>query len=101
MAEAVLETHAAPLVISAGKAYDSECIRRHIKDCGATPVIPSRSNATAKAYCLKRIYRLRHKVENFFCRLKDYRRIATRYDKTATNFLSAVALASTPLWVRQ
>jgi transposase len=40
------------------------------------PVIPSRSNATKTADCPKRIYRLRHKIENFFCRIKDWRRIA-------------------------
>ena len=44
-----------------------------------------------KAYCPKRIYRRRHKIENFFCRIKDWRRIATRYDKLARNFLAATS----------
>jgi hypothetical protein len=52
------------------------------------PIIPSRSNATKKAYCPKRFYRRRHKIENFFCRIKDWRRIATHYDKLARNFLA-------------
>ena len=56
------------------------------------PVIPSRSNAIKKAYCPKRFYRRRHKIENYFCRIKDWRRIATRYDKLARNFLAAAAL---------
>jgi len=49
----------------------------------------TRSNATRKAYCPKRFYRQRHKIENYFCRIKDWRRIATRYDKLARNFLAA------------
>ena len=50
-------------------------------------------NATRKAYCPKRFYyRRRHKIENYFCRIKDWRRIATRYDKLARNFLAAAAL---------
>ena len=53
------------------KAYDSQKVRQQIKDEGALPVIPSRSNATKKAYCPKRFYRRRHKIENYFCRIKD------------------------------
>ena len=66
--------------------------RQQIKDEGALPVIPSRSNAIKKAYCPKRFYRQRHKIENYFCRIKDWRRIATRYDKLARNFLAAAVL---------
>ena len=61
--------------MSADKAYDSEKARQQIKDEGALPVIPSRSNATKKAYCPKRFYRQRYKIQNFFCRVKDWRRI--------------------------
>jgi transposase len=88
-----------PLAVTADKAYDSEKVRQQIRDEGAVPVIPSRSNAKKKAYCPKRIYRRRHKIENFFCRLKDWRRIATRYDKLARNFLSATSLVAALYWV--
>jgi transposase len=90
----------APIAVSADKAYDSEAVRQGIRDAGALPVIPSRCTARVKAWCPKRIYRRRHKIENFFCSLKDYRRIATRYDKLAANYLSAVALVSTLIWLR-
>jgi len=88
------------VAVSADKAYDSENARQQIKDEGALPVIPSRSNATKKAYCPKRFYRRRHKIENFFCRAKDWRRIATRYDKLARNFLAAALMIGTLYWIR-
>jgi transposase len=77
----VLDTPKPPLAVTADKAYDSEKVRQQIKDDGALPIIPSRCNATKKAYCPKRFYQRRHKIENYFCRIKDWRRIATRYDK--------------------
>jgi transposase len=98
--EDVLNTPRSPLAVSADKAYDSEKARQHIKDEGALPVIPSRSNATKKAYCPKRFYRLRHKIENFFCRVKDWRRIAMRYDKLARNFLAATLMVGTLYWIK-
>ncbi|HEY3148862.1 MAG TPA: transposase [Dongiaceae bacterium] len=62
--------------------------------------MPSRSNAAKKAYCAKRIYRRRHKIENFFCRIKDRRRIATRYDKLARNSLAAATLVGALYWIK-
>ncbi len=96
----MLDTAKAPLAVAADKAYDSQAVRQQIKDEGALPVIPSRSNATKKAYCPKRIYRQRHKIENFFCRIKDWRRIATRYDKLARNFLAAAQLVAALYWIK-
>jgi transposase len=96
----VLNTPRPPLAVSADKAYDSEKVRQQIKDEGALPVIPSRSNVTKKAHCPKRIYRRRHKIENYFCRIKDWRRIATRYDKLARNFLAAAALVGALYWIK-
>ncbi len=98
--EAVLDTPKPPLAVTADKAYDSQKVRRQIKDAGALPVIPSRANAAKKAYCPMRIYRRRHKIENYFCRIKDWRRIATRYDKLARNFLAAIALVGGPFWIK-
>ena len=92
--EEILNTPRAPLAVTADKAYDSEKVRQQIRDEGALPVIPNRCTAIKKAYCPKRIYRRRHKIENFFCRIKDWRRIATRYDKLARNFLAATTFVA-------
>jgi transposase len=94
----LLDTPRSALAVTADKAYDSKTVRQHIRDDGALPVIPSRDNARKKAYCPKRIYRRRHKIENFFCRIKDWRRIATRYDKLARNFLAASQLVGALYW---
>jgi len=96
----VLQTPRPPLAVTADKAYDSHKVRQIIRDDGALPVIPSRLNAATPAYCPKRIYRRRHCVENFFCRIKDWRRIATRYDKLACNFLAATCLVAALYWIR-
>jgi len=98
--EAILTTPRSPLAVTADKAYDSEKVRQHIRDEGALPIIPNRRNASKKAYCPKRFYRRRHKIENFFCRIKDWRRIATRYDKLARNFLSATTLVAVLYWIK-
>ena len=98
--EEVLDTSNPPLAVVADKAYDSQKVRQQIMDEGALPVIPSRDNAIKKAYCPKHIYRRRHKVENYFCRIKDWRRIATRYDKLARNFLAAAALVGALYWIK-
>jgi transposase len=98
--DAVLDTPRAPLAVTGDKGYDSDKVRQQIKDEGALPVIPSRRNAGKKAYCPKRIYRQRHKIENYFCRIKDWRRIATRYDKLARNFLAANAMIGALYWIK-
>ena len=61
---------------------------------GTTPVIPNKINRRKPYPHNKRAYRHRNKIERMFCRLKDARRIATRYDKCANNFLSAVCLVA-------
>lgn len=78
----------------ADKGYDANAFREALRDQGTRPVIPGRSNRKRKIRYDKGRYRERHLVENAFCRLKDFRRIATRYDKLARNFLSAAALAA-------
>ena len=98
--EEVLNTPRSPLVVAADKAYDSQTARQQIKDEGALPIIPNRRNAIKQAYCPKRFYRQRHKIENFFCRIKDWRRIATRYDKLARNFLAAATLIGALYWIK-
>lgn len=77
----------------ADKGYDANAIRRDLRKDGVVPVIPGRSNRKRKIAYDKTRYRDRHLIENAFGRIKDFRRVATRYDKLARNFLSAVALA--------
>ena len=98
--EEVLSTASPPFAVSADKAYDSQRVRQQIRDEGALPIIPNRSTAIKKAYCPKRFYRRRHKIENFFCRIKDWRRIATRYDKLARNFLATAELVGALYWIK-
>ncbi len=80
--------------VLADKGYDSDAVRAQIRQQGGRPVIPGKSNRKPKIPLDKERYRARHLVENVFCRLKDFRRIATRYDKLARNYLSAVALCA-------
>ena len=66
---------------------------------GKTIVIPPRSARNVQREYDRHLYKARHLIENFFARLKQYRCIATRYDKTARNFLGAVHLTSTVVWL--
>lgn len=84
----------------ADKAYDADRIRKLIQERGATPNIPPKSNRRWKPRFSKRLYRERNLIERFFSKLKHFRRVATRYDKLAANFLAMVQLASMRLWLR-
>lgn len=79
--------------VLADKGYDADALRHSLRQGGAVPVIPGRSNRKRRIVYDKTRYKERHRVENAFCRIKDFRRVATRYDKLAANFLSGVALA--------
>ena len=76
------------------KDYDADRLRRSLREAGTVPVIPGRRNRKRTVRYDKRRYRDRHLIENAFCLLKDFRRVATRYDKLAANFLSGVVLAT-------
>ena len=65
------------------KAYDSAELRQELDERGTTPVIPSRCSRTQPFNFSKRLYKLRWRIESAFNRLKDFRRIATRYDRLA------------------
>jgi transposase len=78
----------------ADKGYDADALRRTLRQAGAVPVIPGRSSRKRRVRYDRERYKGRHLIENAFCRLKDFRRVATRYDKLAANFLSGVALAT-------
>ncbi len=84
----------------ADKGYDADSLRAQLKAVGTTPIIPGRKNRKKTIHYDKKRYKDRWMVEAAFCRLKNFRRIATRYDKLARNFLSAIALATViAFWV--
>ena len=91
--ELLQRAHRARYVL-ADKGYDADALRRTLRQAGVVPVIPGRITRKRPVRHDRARYRDRHLVENAFCRLKDFRRVATRYDKLAANFLSAVALAA-------
>ena len=77
------------------KGYDSDWFRTALVERGITPCIPPRSNRKVQHHYDKDLYRQRHKIENLFGRLKDWRRIATRYDRCAHTFMSSISIAAT------
>jgi transposase len=81
--------------VLADKAYDAdERMRDILAKAECKIVIPPKKNRLTPASCDKDLYKARHLIENFFAKLKQYRAIATRYDKTSRNFLGAIHLAS-------
>ena len=82
----------------ADKAYDSAELREALQERGTKPVIPNRSCRQQPFSFNKRLYKLRWLIENAFNRLKDFRRIATRYDRLARNYLASVCLAAALVW---
>jgi len=84
----------------ADKAFDAdERVINPLLAAGKSPVIPSKSNRKIPRAFDKEMYKARHLIENFYCKLKQYRAIATRYDKTARNFLAAIYLAAAIIWL--
>lgn len=82
----------------ADKGYDSQALREWLEQRGTRPVIPPRKNRKVQFDYDKTIYKQRNVIERMFCRLKDWRRIATRFDRNVKNFMGAVALAATVIW---
>lgn len=87
-------------VVMADAAYDADPLRQAIADKGAVAVIPNNPSRARKYPLDKHLYAQRHLVECCFSKLKQFRRVATRYEKTARNYLSVVTLAATILWLR-
>ena len=82
----------------ADTAYDSDALRAWLRRRGCQPVIPNNPTRKRKHPFDKIAYRARNVIERTFCRLKDWRRVATRYDKLAHNYLATVALATIVLY---
>ncbi len=88
-----------PGSLSADKAYDSDAIIDHLNAAGIEAVIPPRSNRLVQRPFDEHLYKNRNLVERFFCRIKHFRRIATRYDKLAARFASFVAFVAAVIWL--
>jgi transposase len=84
----------------ADKGFDADKrVLEPLANAGKTAVIPPKQNRKQQREYDKELYKARHLIENFFAKLKLYRCIATRYDKTARNFLAAVQIAATVIWL--
>ncbi len=82
------------------KAFDADWLRADLDDRGAVAVIPPKSNRNPIIAYDKAMYRWRHLIGNFFAKLKEFRAIATRYDKTDESFRANISLASTIIATR-
>jgi len=98
LAKGLLAPLPAARLCLADTAYDSDALRRFLLDRGTLPVIPNNPTRKRCHPFDPQAYRQRNLIERMFCRLKDWRRIATRYDKLAANFAAALAIASIVLW---
>ena len=98
-AEALIEGFNAGFVL-ADKGYDSDAFVATIKASGASPAIPPRSNRITPRDYDKDIYKERNLVERLFQRLKQYRRVATRYERLALNYLTMLNLVCTLVWLK-
>ncbi len=86
----------------ADRGYDADRFRKALADRGMAACIPSKINRKRHIPHDRALYRQRHRIENMFARLKDWRRIHTRYDRCAHTFLSAIACAATFIfWLNQ
>ncbi|NUX52571.1 transposase [Paraburkholderia sp. JPY418] len=88
-----------PGIVAADKAYDTDAIIAHLRALDVQAVIPSRANRREQRPLDKRLYRSRNLVERFFARIKQFRRIATRYDKLSERFAAFVAVAASFIWL--
>lgn len=98
-ADALIEGLPADIVM-ADTAYGSDRLRNAIADKGAVAVIPNNPSRAQKYPLDKHLYAQRHLIECRFSRLKQFRRVATRFEKTAENYLAVVTIAAIVLWIR-
>ena len=86
--------------ILADKAYDKDSLIIDVENGGATAVIPPRRNRLVQRAYDKHLYKERHLIECFFCKLKEFRRVASRYEKLGSTFLAMITIASCLIWMR-
>ena len=87
-------------MLIADRGYDAKAIIDLVSAAGGVACIPTQKDRKLQRSVDPKLYRQRNLIERFFCKLKHFRRVATRFDKLARNFLAAVLLASTRLWLR-
>ena len=97
-ANALIEGFSANYVL-ADKGYDSDAFISVIRECGAEPVIPSRRGRICPRAYDRELYKERNLVERLFQKLKHYRRVATRYERLARNYLSILQLVASVIWL--
>ena len=86
----------------ADKGYDSQALREWLVERGTEAVIPPRKNRKIQYDYDRAIYKQRNVVERMFCRFKDWRRIATRYDRCAHTFMAAITIAAIMIfWINE
>jgi transposase len=85
--------------LAGDKAYSSQEIRQQLRRQGTTPIIPKRSNEKRQRRFNRGLYRERNRVERLINRLKQYRRVATRYEKYAINYLAMLIIGAIRLWL--
>ncbi|GGA40889.1 hypothetical protein GCM10010917_27680 [Paenibacillus physcomitrellae] len=85
--------------VLADRAYDSNRILKLLEEQSATPVIPNKENRRKPRKWDKEIYKERHLIECFFNKVKNYRRLVTRFDKKADTFMAFLTLASIMVWL--
>lgn len=100
VADKLLDQLSPYTIVLADQAYDADRIRALTQEQGATPNIPAKSSRRCKSCFSKHLYHKPNLIERFFSKLKHFRRVATRYDKLAANFLAMIQLASTRVWLR-
>ena len=99
--DALMELHDInPGRLLGDKGYDSDDIRNDLADRGIEPVIPARSNRKTTIEYDREAYKRRNLIERCVNRLKQFRRIATRYEKTARAYLSMLSIAAARLWIK-
>ena len=89
-----------PAAVLADRAYDADRLMDAILDTGAEPVIPPRRHRKHQHAYDKALYKERNVIERFFNKLKQFRRVATRYDKLLINFMGFVKIAAIAIWLR-
>ena len=94
------EHDADPEVMLADRGYDSDAIRDEVRARGGRPEIPTKKNRRVQHTVNRALYVTRNRIERFFNRLKNSRRVATRYDHTASSFLDFAKLATIRQWIR-
>ena len=87
-------------MLMADKGYDANLLRALVGERGAWANIPPKSNRKDPICFSRHLYRDRNLIERFFNKIKQFRRIATRYDKLAKNFLASLKLACVRIWLR-